>query len=231
MRLQRFVVLSFLLGLPLLWSVPAFAGSLKPTAEDQERVAAVLSKFKTNADLDFYAEGPPAFCAEVSSDSKVCSWYFNNQKERWAALVEALNTKNRYQIMLVCELPVGGGNREPDSCRAYPKHYSAGDFYSARWTKKARERASATLAAARTLWQLIDLVGVGPKACKVDSGELSCVWPVSYHTIGYSLLARTINSKRKRLALECVLSAEGSERGEDSCHVRDSSIFSGLHWP
>ena len=115
--------------------------------------------------------------------------------------------------------------------KAYPKHYSAGDFYSARWTKKARERASAALAAARTLWQLIDLVGVGPKACKVDSRQLSCVWPVSYHTIGYSLLARTINSKRKRLALECVLSAEGSERAEDSCHVRDSSIFSGLHWP
>ena len=88
---------------------------------------------------------------------------------------------------------------------------------------RARYRRAATeeIAAARTLADLIHLVGAVPTACeRVAQGERACVWQASSRTYGHGTLAFSIDAlPRERVMMRCLLPADGSPRSTDSCSV------------
>ncbi len=191
-----------------------------PTEEAQQRIHAILHDVTTEDALSQHAENRAAMCVNISTDSKICTWYISNRRRAWRGLAEVLDTK--YQVTLVCELPTNGENRSPGSCRAYPRSFRDGDFYYGGISMEKRQAAVERLADAQTLWPVIDLVGTGPEECFfLADDKLTCRWHVTRSVLGYTLVLLNTKGKRnQKMHFECTFPADGGEREEDSCQVR-----------
>lgn len=225
--------------MPVVLAVALLCASLpgvadEPTQQQQENVRKLLKEIRTKAAMDLFAGSPSKSCVDLPPDSRICSWRLNNSRENWEQMARALDTK--YRVALVCEF-LTDGERNEDSCRAYPAHYEASSLPRVKesggessWDagpifrsnkKEVTADAVSRLSNARTLWQLIELVGFGPSMCTDESAtHRRCVWRVRYHDIGYSVVAISGHIRvGNKIRLVCILPRHGQERSDDSCHV------------
>ena len=84
-----------------------------------------------------------------------------------------------------------------------------------------QQQASAELAAARTLPQLVSLMGAAPDSCAVlGDGTRGCAWFATSAVYGHGTLAFSLPaSTEDRVRMRCVLPADGSPRADGSCHL------------
>jgi hypothetical protein len=152
----------------------------------------------------------PISCALVGIDRQICTWH----EGRSHHVVCEIDSKGQ----LVGEPCVRSADNE--SMRAFPSRkskYRSG--IDARNQKEALRREAKSLpAAARSLRDVIDLVGAGPSLC-MGGDVLSCRWHAVRRTPGFITLSRIANTRGMRLDLICKFKSNGDDREQGSCNV------------
>jgi hypothetical protein len=176
----------------------------------------------------------PTRCTWSRPGNELCSWRLANRNGAWWTLAPTLPTE--YQLNLVCEFP-SDGSRRAKPCAIYPRKSrpftatppvaTAGSDADRSYRASApegdgdlaREEAQGSLDAARTVREIVELVGDAPELC-VSVGERSqeCVWNAGNQTLGYELLAATIDTD-ERIQLHCTFPEDGSPRAAGSCRI------------
>jgi len=228
---------AFSTGWLLVLCVAALACTKLPpqhTDEGSTRVHQILDERRGKADLTQFAGRAPSVCVISSATTELCELQLGNRYAGWAPLAEAIDTTD--QVNLICELPSDGGPRASHSCNAYPRRSNRGRFplpnpSSAKKNRggesrpEARERykrqTNQALAGARTLPELVHLMGAVPSECSPQSGEFQvCLWRATARTYGHGTLAMSIGAdKTKRVRMRCRLPTDGNDRAPDSCYV------------
>jgi hypothetical protein len=204
------------------------------TDEGSTRVDRILEEKRGKDDLTRFAGRAPSVCVLSTATTELCEWQLGNRHAGWAPLAAAIDTTD--QVNLICELPSDGGPRASRSRIAYPRRSNRGRFPipTASSTRRgqrsespteARERyrrqTNRALEAARTLLELVHLVGAAPNECSRQSSALQvCLWRATNRTYGHGTLAMSIGApKGKRVRMQCQLPTDGSDRAPDSCRV------------
>jgi hypothetical protein len=203
-------------------------------ASSQSEVSRVLAGARTEGQLTEFSGVPTRICLEVPPSARLCEWQLAKRNYGWPELASALATEDR--INLLCILPADGSARSPDSCTAFPQRSnrylyempysgpaSPTEKRDPRAVARARyqQQASAELAGARTLTQLVSLMGAAPNSCAdLGDGTRGCAWFATSATYGHGTLAFSVPaSTEDRVRMRCVLPADGSPRADGSCHL------------
>ena len=169
-------------GIAVAWGLGlAGCASPMPPEKARTRVNAVLAGHDTRETLDAFLGTIPKACTESGPGLEVCTWRLRKRQRGWRPIARALSTGMR--INVVCELPLDGSARSADSCAGYSSvrgivRLQRGTLVERR-AKEAHWKAEAQQAIdqAQTFWQLVDLVGAGPRNCQLLS-EPSCLLPI-----------------------------------------------------
>lgn len=200
---------------------------------DSQRIRGVLGAVTTRTQLDAFAGKAPERCLSSMTGFELCEWWLAKADAGWKPLAQALET--RYQLALICELPIDGSARGDFSCGAYPRD-SNRDSWKVSTTERGRRRKASEitrerdhnlhraleqLSSARTLAALSSMVGAIPDECSVvGSGLRLCLWRTTALTWGHGTLATTIGaSYGKKVRMDCYLPEDGRLRDPDTCHV------------
>ena len=200
---------------------------------DSQRIRAVLGQVTTQQELVMFAGKAPERCLSSKTGFELCEWWLAKADAGWKPLAQALET--RYQLSLICELPVDGSARAELSCGAFPR-YSNRDDWKVNPMKRGRRRKASDitrerdqklhraleqLSSARTLAALSGMVGALPDECSVvGNGLRLCLWRTTSRTWGHGTLATTIAASfGKKIRMDCYLPEDGRPREPDTCHV------------
>jgi hypothetical protein len=203
-------------------------------ASSQAEVNRALAAARTEGQLTEFTGVQTRICLEVSPSARLCEWQLAKRNYGWPELARALSTEDR--INLLCLLPADGSYRSPDSCTAFPQRsnrylyempYSGPASPTEKRDPRAEARAryqqqaSAELARAQTLMQLVGLMGAAPDSCAdLGDGTRGCAWFATSATYGHGTLAFSVPaSTEDRVRMRCVLPADGSPRAGGSCHL------------
>ena len=225
--------------LALVSATAVLVGCAKPPlrgelASSQAEVNRVLASVDTEAELTLFTGLAPRICVEVSPTARLCEWRLTKRDAGWAELSATVPTEDR--INLVCAFPAAGGARGPDSCAVFPQRSnrylydlppSRTPSRDAKREDRAEARlrfqqqASAELARAQTLLQLVTLMGAAPGSCAdLGDGTFGCAWLATSKTYGHGTLAFSLpTSTEDKVRMRCVLPADGSPRASGSCKL------------
>jgi len=205
------------------------------TDEGSSSVDRILQDARGKDDLTSFAGRAPSICVISTATTEICEWQLGRRYAGWAPLAEAIDTRD--QVNLICELPSDGGPRTSGSCNAYPRRSNRTRFpiptvssgprrpqvenERAQVRARYRRQTSQALALARTLPELVHLMGAAPNDCVPQPGGLQvCLWRATNRTYGHGTLAMIIGApKYKRVRMRCRLPTDGSDRAPDSCSV------------
>jgi hypothetical protein len=204
------------------------------TDEGSGRVNRILEEEQGKDDLTRFAGRAPSVCVVSTATTELCEWQLGNRHAGWAPLAAAIDTTD--QVSLICGLPSDGSPRAAGSCNVYPRRSNRGRFpiptasstgrargkeSPAQARERYRRQTKQALATARTLPELVHLMGALPNECSPQSSELQvCLWRASARTYGHGTLVMSIGaSKHKRVRMRCRLPTDGSDRAPDSCSV------------
>jgi hypothetical protein len=84
-----------------------------------------------------------------------------------------------------------------------------------------QQQASAELARATTLMQLVSLMGAAPDACvDLGDGTRGCAWLATSATYGHGTLAFSLPASTEDMVrMRCALPTDGSPRARGTCHL------------
>ena len=195
---------------------------------------------KRKADVVRFTGTAPTRCTWSRPGNELCTWRLANRNAAWWTLAPTVETE--YQVNLVCEFPKDGSPRAR-ACAVYPRKSryfsvtppvaaagpSAAAGTGAQRSYRApapqtdeaylREEAQRSLDAAKTVREMVELVGDAPDSCvSVDRRSQECVWNAGDQALGYDLLAATIDADG-RVQLRCRFPKDGRARAADSCRV------------
>lgn len=85
-------------------------------------------------------------------------------------------------------------------------------------TATARAEGIESLKAARTLGDLVRLIGASPKCQPLDEKQRICSWNISNRRPGYPILAPILDTDR-RVFVICELPMDNSPREAESCTI------------
>jgi hypothetical protein len=230
-------------GLAALAASCALAGGLTACAtppprtdlaSSQAEVNRLLAGARTEEQLTAFAGVPVRICVEASPSSRLCEWRLAERNYGWPELARAIQTDDR--INLVCLLPADGSDRGPDSCAVFPQRSnrylyempysgpaSPTEKRDPRAVARARyqQQASAEIARAQTLTQLVSLMGAAPDACAdLGDGTRGCAWLATSKTYGHGTLVFSMStSTEDKARMRCVLPFDGSPRASGSCQL------------
>lgn len=161
----------------------------------------------------------PARCTWSRPGFELCVWKLGNRDSAWYALAASIETDAK--VNLVCEQPLDGTPRQGD-CLVMPALSPPTTGNPKSRVRISRSEAESRLDAARTVWQLSELVGDAPERCSpVDASTQFCVWQASNHTAGFPTLVSLLDS-RARVRLSCSLPADGGPRAGGTCRAERS---------
>src|SRR5262245_46817524 len=90
-----------------------------PDPNAQARVDFRLSGYETKQALSEFVGTSPALCIQSSATAELCEWQASSRLPGWQSLAASINTDDR--VNLICELPLSGAGRAPDSCSVHPR--------------------------------------------------------------------------------------------------------------
>lgn len=204
-------------------------------ASGQPAADTILQDMRTQEAIGTFVGSPPDLCVNAGPSTRFCSWALGSRNPRWRELAGAIGSHDR--INLLCELPRGGGDRPSASCSVFPRRSNrylyelppsgpksrTGSPTPGRADVRAthRETASREIAGARTLRELITLMGAVPGGCeRIPDGARRCVWMATSATYGHGTLAFSINaSPREKVMMSCLLPGDGNPRRPGSCRL------------
>src|SRR5262245_14897709 len=172
------------------WTAPAAAaalvfgcGAAEPAGE------ASLDGRATKSEISQLAGAEPVRCVFSAPGLELCSWRVDMGDPAWASLASGDGAGD---LNLVCELPIDGKPRSPDSCGAHPRLEHAAAEASlppvgAAGALERRREAERELGGALTLRDLSHLVGDAPDRCKTGLGTQTCEWSLPEGAAGYRL--------------------------------------------
>jgi hypothetical protein len=209
----------------------ALAGCRTPPvvdAESQARVDRIFAGASSRWDVIQLLHIAPEICMLGTPETQLCEWRLGNRDEAWRRLSEALDTDDR--INVICAFSGESSGRQLDSCSAYPRRTNRGHWKTSSESGVAAgeateqglgRRAQRELDEARTLPALTRLMGSLPDRCDDSPPDRRiCLWRAGGQTYGHGTLVTSIGaSGRKRVTLQCVLPADGSPRGRETCTV------------
>lgn len=99
-------------------SAPADPGAARLEAE-RAQATRLLSNARTLVEISQLLGWAPDSCTATSAVEQMCLWRLTPWREGWAIAAALAGTTGRATIF--CELPLRGGSRGPDSCRARPQ--------------------------------------------------------------------------------------------------------------
>ena len=159
----------------------------------------------------------PQRCTWSRDGFEICVWQLGDRNAAWYDLAKSIQT--RYRVNLICEFADGGKQRERD-CLALPAASPPTTGNKAARVRIGAAEAQSQLDAARTAWEISELVGDAPTRCsKVDDATQFCVWHANNKTRGFPTLLALLES-RARVQLSCTLPADGSPRAQGSCKAQ-----------
>ena len=200
-------------------------------AERRTRVPPVFANLETHEDVQSFVGVRVVDCTAAPDGGEICTWRLGHSSPAWKPLAAALGSR-RDRLHVVARF--GSDPSEPLrfidawlSNSRWSPWYKIPPTPRERRTKRKKlraenaqrhEDAQAYLAEARTLDDLLGVMGFGPASCSRDGALYLCVWHLTRITWGHALLAATIESDKK-LRLECRLPAGGGPRSTGSCDV------------
>jgi hypothetical protein len=154
--------------------------------------------------------GQPIYCAAIAADHRICTWH-----------------EGRYRHH-VCEFD-SEGKRVGEPCIQQDDNTTMTTFprsvekYSGRLRRAKKrevcEAAFAALETAKSVREVNEFVGAGPKSCSVEGGHLSCTWHAVRRTPGYISLARISHASGKKIDMTCKFEDGGQSRDSGTCHL------------
>ena len=161
-------------------------------------------------DFPTLGPSPPVYCASIADDRQICTWHERNTHH------------------YVCELDAEG-RRVGDQCIHRLDNTSMSTFRgTTNYISGRRRRMMKTemcqteftaLEAAKSIRQVCEFVGAGPKTCVVDGEEITCNWHAVRRTPGYISLARIARAPGKKLDMTCKFKERGENRESGTCQV------------
>jgi hypothetical protein len=230
-----------MLRLRRVWLVGLLAAAACSTPAPRSEIAAsqaglnrVLAAARTGDQLTLFAGRAPRICLDALPSSRLCEWQLAKRDAGWVELAATVPTEDK--INLLCLLPADGSDRGPDSCAVFPRRsnrylydmpYSGPASRNEKGEDRAQARAryqqqaSAELARAQTLMQLVSLMGAAPDSCAdLGDGTRGCAWLATSMIYGHGTLAFSLPaSTEDRVRMRCVLPADGSARAPGSCDL------------
>jgi hypothetical protein len=152
----------------------------------------------------------PIYCASIAADRQICTWH----EGRFSHFVCELDSEGR----VVGEPCIRRDDNTTMTTFRDAEIYPPGR----RRTQKVKEicRTEFTaLEAAKSIREVGEFVGAGPKSCSVDGEDITCKWHAVRRTPGYISLARIARAPGKKLDVTCAFKANGQSRESGTCHV------------
>jgi len=150
------------------------------------------------------------YCASIATDRQICTWHEGRSYH------------------YVCELD-SEGRRVGEPCIRRDDNTSMITFprsvekYSGRWRrmkqKEVCEAEFAALEAAKSVREVSEFVGAGPRSCSVADEDLVCTWHAARRTPGYISLARISHTPGKKIDMTCEFKDHGQTRESGTCHA------------
>ena len=171
-----------------------------------------------------FAGGDAERCVPAAPGQRLCSWHIPGQ------LIEGADaSKVGDGVNMICRLPVGD-RVAAGPCRVHargvpPTPVVKLPAVSAAPVAEAPEarlpelaEGVKLLAGARTVTELSHLVGALPEACSpaARTDKQSCQWRLDAGTQAQERLS-VLSPSGRAVALRCVIAADGSDRGPNSC--------------
>lgn len=184
-----------------LWSAVALlAFTALPSSADLEESDSLFKKLGSS----------PIYCAFISADRQICTWHEGRSRH------------------YVCELdsegrPVGDFCiQRDDNTSMVTYRGTAGNDTGRRRRMEKKEMCQAefsALEAAKSVREVCEFVGAGPKSCFVAGEEVTCTWHAARRTPGYISLARIAHAPGKKVDMTCKFKEHGQNRESGTCHA------------
>lgn len=168
---------------------------------------------------------------EADGFEGACEWLVYDRLVTWEGLAERFGQEGDF--WLLCRFSTAGDDRTVTRCQSWSRERRI-DIYPDRprtvrrrgfgvelvSEKELKEEAVAGMQAARTISDLVDLIGGVPEEClRLPDGGLVCQWPVLRDRPGWRTIARWGDMPSKNFRLVCRFPSATGPRGEDSCKV------------
>ena len=152
----------------------------------------------------------PDSCVAVDDAEQLCTWLVTSNHSGYLQLARAAEAKR--EVNLVCRITE---KETISSCDVFALNYdnSTGLPRGQSVTKVRRQReqmkeeATATIESARTVLDVVALVGEAPGKCSLGRMK-ECIWQIWHHTPGYSLVERSFGTSGKKYRLFCAFGRE-----------------------
>jgi hypothetical protein len=154
--------------------------------------------------------GPPIYCAFIAADRQICTWHEGRSHH------------------YVCELD-SEGRRVGELCIQRDDNTSMVTFRGTARNHSGRRRRMekkeicqtefAALEAAKSVLEVCEFVGAGPRSCSVDGEDITCTWHAVRRTPGYISLARIARAPGKKVDMTCKFKEHGESRESGTCYV------------
>jgi hypothetical protein len=148
-------------------------------------------------------------CLVVAGDKEMCTWHTSDGEN----MICAFGPTGEPLIDFPCML-----TRDNTDMATWPADAERWGDEGDRAKAALIEAAKKKFEQARTLFDMISLVGRAPDAC-VSGGTIYCTWSIARRAPGYITLARAEDASGKRLRLSCQFPSLLEPRGADSCRL------------
>ena len=162
--------------------------------------------------LSWWLGDLPGSCVAVDDDEKLCTWLVTSNHSGYFQLAGAAEAKR--EINLVCRVT----KKETISgCDVFALNYEnstglpRGQNVTSvrRQREKMKEEATATIESARTVLDVVALVGEAPDKCSLGRMK-ECIWQIWHNTPGYALVERSFGTSGHKYRLFCAFGREKS---------------------
>jgi hypothetical protein len=154
--------------------------------------------------------GPPIYCAFIAADRQICTWH----EARSRHFVCELDSEGR----LVGELCIQQDDNTTMTTFPETAKYRTGRRRQMK-KKEMCQTEFAALEAAKSVRELCEFVGAGPRSCHVSGEDITCTWHAVRRTPGYISLARIARAPGKKVDMTCKFNDRGQSRESGTCHV------------
>jgi hypothetical protein len=152
----------------------------------------------------------PIYCAFIAADRQICTWHEGKSNH----FVCELDSEGR----LVGELCIRRDDNT--SMTTFPSTAKNRSGRRRRMEKKkVCETEFAALEAAKSVREVCEFVGAGPRSCSVNAEDITCTWHAVRRTPGYISLARIARAAGKKVDMTCQFKEHGQSRESGTCHV------------
>ncbi len=162
--------------------------------------------------LSWWLGDLPDSCVAVGDEEQFCTWLVTSNHSGYLQLARAAEAKR--EVNLVCRV---AKTETLNGCDVFALNYdnSTGLPRGQNVTRvrqqreQMKEEATATIESARTVLDVVALVGDAPDKCSLGRMK-ECIWQIWHRTPGYSLIERSFGTSGKKYRLFCAFGRENT---------------------